>query len=317
MQFGSRAQAARLGPEKSVPGRNNRRAIRRQTAAPARPWTQKSTMTADTRTNQPLADVEITIPRPPLKARMLKWLSWLSFALLLALSWNAAEMSRVIGLFTNGGNMAEYVAPYFRPDFSDWYRYAGEMLQTLQMALWATTLAVVLGIPFSILSASNVCPQWVVQPVRRLMDSFRAIHELVFAMMFVSAVGLGPVAGVLALTVHNIGIVAKLFSEAVEAIDPRPVEGIRATGAIRLQEVIFGVVPQVLPLWSSFALYRFDTNVRSATVLGIVGAGGIGQSLFENIRGFRYQETSCILLIMIVTVMLVDILSAVIRKRLV
>jgi phosphonate transport system permease protein len=150
-----------------------------------------------------------------------------------------------------------------------------------------------------------------------MMDSFRAINEIVFALLFVVAVGLGPLAGVLALAVHNIGIVAKLFSEAVEAIDPRPVEGIRATGAGRLQEVIFGVVPQVMPLWSSYTLYRFETNVRSATVLGIVGAGGIGHSLYENIRSFHYAETAAIIIIIVVTVMLIDIVSARIRKVLV
>ena len=138
------------------------------------------------------------------------------------------------------------------------------------------------------------------QPVRRLMDACRAINEIVFALLFVVAVGLGPLAGVLALAVHNIGIIAKLFSEAVEAIDPRPVEGIRATGATRLQEVMFGVVPQVMPLWSSYTLYRFETNVRSATVLGIVGAGGIGQSLYENIRSFHYSETAAIVIIVVV-----------------
>ena len=108
------------------------------------------------------------------------------------------------------------------------------------------------------------------------MDACRAINELVFAVLFVVAVGLGPFAGVMALFIHNTGILAKLFSEAVEAFDPRPVEGIRATGA-SVQEIIYGVIPQVMPLWLSYGLYRFESNVRGATVLGIVGAGGIGQ----------------------------------------
>jgi phosphonate transport system permease protein len=149
------------------------------------------------------------------------------------------------------------------------------------------------------------------------MDAFRAINEIVFALLFVVAVGLGPLAGVLALAVHNTGIIAKLFSEAVEAIDPRPVEGIRATGASWLQEVIFGIIPQVMPLWSSFTLYRFETNVRSATVLGLVGAGGIGQPLYENIRGFAYAETAAIIIIIVLTVMLIDMLSAQLRRLLV
>lgn len=149
------------------------------------------------------------------------------------------------------------------------------------------------------------------------MDACRAINEIVFALLFVVAVGLGPFAGVMALFVHNVGVFAKLFSEAVEAIDPRPVEGIRATGASRIREVTFGVIPQVLPLWSSLTLYRLETNVRSATTLGIVGAGGIGQTLYESIRSFMYAETAAQIIIIVVTVVLIDLLSARLRKALV
>jgi phosphonate transport system permease protein len=262
-----------------------------------------------------LADV--AVPRPPLFARARTWLVWLCIAGLLAWSWAPVEMHKVVGLVTDWRNMADFASGFMRPSLRDWPIYAMQMLETVQMAMWGTALAVFFGIPFAILSASNVSPQWIVQPVRRLMDSFRAINEIVFALLFVVAVGLGPLAGVLALAIHNIGIVAKLFSEAVEAIDPRPVEGIRATGANRLQEVIFGIVPQVMPLWSSFTLYRFETNVRSATVLGIVGAGGIGQSLYENIRAFQYSETATIVIIIVLTVMLIDMLSARIRKLLI
>ena len=137
---------------------------------------------------------------------------------------------------------------------------------------------------------------------------------MVFAMLFVVAVGLGPFAGVLALWIHTTGVLAKLFSEAVEAIDPEPVEGIRATGANALQEVIFGVIPQVLPLWISYSLYRFESNVRSATVLGIVGAGGIGMVLWEYIRGFYYAETAAVMIIIIISVSLLDMVSQRLRK---
>jgi len=135
-----------------------------------------------------------------------------------------------------------------------------------------------------------------------------------FAMLFVVAVGLGPFAGVLALWVHTTGILAKLFSEAVEAIDPQPVEGIRSTGASALHEIVYGVIPQVTPLWISFALYRFESNVRSATVVGMVGAGGIGVVLWEIIRGFQYGETCAVMLIIVATVSLIDLISARIRK---
>jgi phosphonate transport system permease protein len=146
------------------------------------------------------------------------------------------------------------------------------------------------------------------------MDAARAINEMVFAMLFVVAVGLGPFAGVLALFVHTTGVLAKLFSEAVEAVDHRPIEGIRATGANWLQEVIFGVIPQVMPLWVSYSLYRFESNVRSATVLGIVGAGGIGVVLWEYIRGFYYSETAAVMLVVIISVTLLDLFSQRLRR---
>lgn len=232
----------------------------------------------------------------------------------LAVSWGPAEMGRWTYLFTDSGNMAEYASGFLRPDFSNWRHYFEEMVVTIQIALWATFLAVILSIPFGILSAYNMAPWWILQPVRRLMDLFRAIHEVVFAVLFVVAVGLGPFAGVMALFVHTTGVLAKLFSEAVEAIDPRPVEAIRTTGASRVQQVIYGVIPQVLPLWISYSLYRFESNVRSATVLGIIGAGGIGQVLFESVRGFYYPQAAAILLIIIVTVTVMDLISQQLRR---
>jgi len=259
----------------------------------------------------------VQIPVASFASRLSRWLVIATVVALLAWSWAPVEMYKSTMLVTDWRNMATFGAGFLHPNFHEWRAYLGEMVETVQIAIWGTALAVVFGVPFAIMSSSNVCPQWVVQPVRRLMDATRAINEIVFALLFVVAVGLGPLAGVMALFIHNLGVVAKLFSEAVEAIDPRPVEGIRSTGASRLQEVIYGVVPQVLPLWSSFTLYRFETNVRSATVLGIVGAGGIGHSLYENIRSFQYAETAAIILIVIVTVSIIDLISSQLRKVLV
>lgn len=244
---------------------------------------------------------------------MLYYAGWAAALMILVWSWEGAEMNPSV-LFTDAGNMASFISGFFPPNFTDWPDYLDDMLVTVQIAVWGTVLAVVFSIPFGIMSAENIVPWWIHQPTRRLMDAARAINEMVFAMMFVVAVGLGPFAGVMALFVHTTGILAKLFSEAVEAIDPSPVEGIRATGASRLQEVVFGVIPQVLPLWISYSLYRFESNVRSATVLGIVGAGGIGQPLYEMIRGFYYAETAAIMIIIIVSVSLLDILSQRLRK---
>ena len=236
----------------------------------------------------------------------------LAFALL-AWSWEGAEI-RPLALVRDAGNMATFASDFFPPNFRDWKYYVEEMFITIQIAIWGTALAVVFAVPFGLLSAENIAPVWVYQPVRRLMDALRAINEMVFAMLFVVAVGLGPFAGVLALFVHTTGILAKLFSEAVEAIDPRPVEGIRSTGANALEEIVYGVIPQVMPLWVSYALYRFESNVRSATVVGMVGAGGIGVVLWEIIRGFYFAETGAVMIIIVVTVSVLDILSAQLRK---
>jgi phosphonate transport system permease protein len=264
-----------------------------------------ATMTTKTATSRPL-------PKGP--GGMRNGLILLALVAALAFSWVPAEMSRATYLFTDAGNMAEYASGFLRPNFSEWQFYLEEMVVTVQIALWGTFLAVVFSVPFGILSAHNMVPWWVLQPVRRLMDAFRAIHEVVFAVLFVVAVGLGPFAGVLALFIHTTGILAKLFSEAVEAIDMRPVEAIRTTGASRLQQILFGVIPQVLPLWISFSLYRLESNIRSATVLGVIGAGGIGQVLFESIRGFYYPQASAMLIIVIITVGLMDLLSQQLRK---
>lgn len=256
----------------------------------------------------------IAIPPKDLSRTLFNVVVWGALAVALAWSWAPAEMERFVYLFTDAGNMAEYASGFLQPNFRDLDYYVSEMVLTVQIAIWGTVLAVIAAIPFSILCSNNMVPWYVYQPVRRLMDAFRAINEIVFAVLFVVAVGLGPFAGVMALFIHTTGIFAKLFSEAVEAIDPYPVEGIRATGASKLQEIVFGVIPQVLPLWISYALYRFESNVRSATVLGLVGAGGIGQIMFESIRGFYYAETAAILIVVVVTVTIVDLLSQQLRK---
>jgi phosphonate transport system permease protein len=262
------------------------------------------------------------IAHPPLHAlahtadlkRSLTWyLTWGFILVLLAASWQGADM-RPAELYRDSGNMSKYAAEFFPPNFREWRLYVDEMVVTLQIALWGTALAVITAIPMALLASSNIVPWWVYQPVRRLMDACRAINEMVFAMLFVVAVGLGPFAGVLALWIHTSGILAKLFSEAVEAIDPQPVEGIRSTGASAMHEIVYGVIPQVIPLWISFTLYRFESNVRSASVVGMVGAGGIGVVLWEIIRGFQYAETGAVMLIIILSVSIIDLVSARIRQ---
>ncbi|MEE2565771.1 phosphonate ABC transporter, permease protein PhnE [Hyphobacterium marinum] len=242
---------------------------------------------------------------------------WGGFFGLLVWSFWPAEVFKIPLLAENAGRMGEYLAGFARPDFTDWQLYLHQIVVTIQIALWGTFFAVILAIPLGLLGASNIAPNWIRVPVRWVMDGLRAINELVVAAVFVAAVGLGPFAGVLALAFHTAGVLGKLFSEAVESIEEGPVEGVRATGAGPLNEVTWAVIPQVIPLWASFALYRFESNTRSATILGLIGAGGIGQVLIENIRSFQYGKTAVIIGIIIIAVTLVDALSQVLRKRLI
>ena len=260
-------------------------------------------------------DIEHRSDVPPhdIKRSAMNIVGWGILLGLLMWSWEGADM-RPMSLINDAANMSDFASGFFPPNFTEWRMYLNEIMITLQIAIWGTVLSIVFSIPFGIMSSENIVPWWICQPTRRLMDAARAINEMVFAMLFVVAVGLGPFAGVLALWIHTTGVLAKLFSEAVEAIDPRPVEGIRATGANAMHEVIYGVIPQVLPLWISFSLYRFESNIRSATVLGIVGAGGIGMVLWEAIRGFYYAETAAVMIMIIVSVSLLDMLSQKLRK---
>jgi len=264
-----------------------------------------------------MSSLSLASPQPPLRpprTSLSTLLVWGVLIALLAGSWKGADM-RPLDLFRDAGNMGEYARGFFPPDFSDWRHYVEEMVVTLQIAVWGTALAILGSVPLALLASDNITPWWVHQPARRVLDAFRSINEMLFALLFVVAVGLGPFAGVLALWVHTTGVLAKLFSEAVEQIDPQPVEGIRATGAHPLAEIVYGVIPQVMPLWISYALYRFESNVRSASVVGMVGAGGIGMVLWDVIRGFQYSQTAAVLIMLVVAVSAIDVVSSTLRKR--
>jgi phosphonate transport system permease protein len=272
---------------------------------------------------------DLAPPTSGLATRTANWLMVILVVAILASSFHGAHMQDMHKLVDNSANTGEYLKDYLRPDFgapahwtwdaflaSDLYKYLSAMLQTLQIAVWGTAMSIVLAVPISFLCARNIAPAWIVQPMRGLIALLRAFPDIVLGTAFLVAVGPGALAGVLALTLNNTGTLSKLFSEAVEAIEAAPVEGVRATGGGRLHEIVWGVIPQVAPLWTSFALYRFESNARSATVLGLIGAGGIGQLLFDNLNSFAYRQTSAIALIIVVAVTLIDILSQQIRKRL-
>ncbi len=190
-------------------------------------------------------------------------------------------------------------------------------LTTLEIALLGTLVAAVGALPLGFVSARNIAPPVLYYPARAVLNFFRSVDTLVYALVFVAAVGLGPFPGVLAVVAYTTTSLAKLSSEALEGIDPGPVDAITATGATRLQILRFGVLPQVLPLFLSYVLYRLETNIRAATVLGFVGAGGIGFYLQTYLRMIDYPAASTVLLVTVVMVMVVDLISSKVRERLV
>jgi len=255
-------------------------------------------------------------PQRALGERAFDVLIWGGLAVLLLSSIRSVELGRIGDLLAGSGNMSKLGVEFIRPNFTDWRVYVGAMWLTVQMALWGTALALVIAVPLGLAGARNVSPIWIQQPVRRLLDALRSVPDLVIGAIFVAAVGLGPFAGVMALAVNTGGVLGKLFSEAVEAIEPGPVDGVRSTGAAALQQIVWGVMPQVAPLWTSYALYRLEANARSATVLSLIGAGGIGQNLFDSINSFAFDQTSAIVIVIIVAVSGIDLLSQLIRGRL-
>ncbi len=191
------------------------------------------------------------------------------------------------------------------------------IIETLQMAVIGTSLAIVLAIPFALLAARNTSPHpWVYQGTRLVLNANRAVPEIIFALIFVAAVGLGPFGGVLALAVGSIGSLSKVYAESIEAIDPQQVLAVRATGASQLQIFLYSVIPQSLPLMASYSLLYFEHNVRSATILGLVGAGGVGFIISKYISLFQYHHLMGALALIVLMVTLVDRLSAMLRQRL-
>jgi phosphonate transport system permease protein len=192
--------------------------------------------------------------------------------------------------------------------------YLSALGETLSIALLGTTIAAVVALPFSLLAARNVIPSgWLRFPVRRFFDSIRGVDTLIWALVWINVVGLGPFAGVLAIALSDFGAFGKLFSEAIEAADRKQVEGIRASGGNALHEIRFGLMPQVLPVIAGQVLYFIESNTRSATIIGIVGAGGIGLQLAEQIRVLEWRKVSFLILMILVAVATIDWISGKLR----
>lgn len=240
---------------------------------------------------------------------------WAAFAALVGFAlWriDADPLRLWNGLAKLGFLLTLMIPPSTGGAFAD---FVAGLLETLAMAFLGTFVAAVLAVPLGFLGASNVVARRVFRFVlRRGFDGLRAVDQLILALIFVAAVGMGPFAGVLAIAVSDIGVLAKLYAEAIENIDRRPVEGLRAAGAGRLATLRFGILPQVLPIFLSNALYLFESNTRTASILGIVGAGGIGLYLGDRIGANDWDVVACILLMVLVSVSAIDLASARLRK---
>lgn len=251
----------------------------------------------------------------PLGQRLPHWLLGGGFFLLTVYCVVLFEMSP-LRLWAGFGKLIEVVGQMFPPTAKGAaLDYAYAMLQTVAMAFLGTVIAAVLAVPLGFACARNMVPGWIVRFVfRRSSDVMRGVDQLVWALIFVRAVGLGPLAGILAIIIADTGTLAKLYSEAIENIDRKPIEGVRASGASPVQTMRFGVLPQVLPVMLSQALYFFESNVRNATVFGIVGAGGIGFFLNERIKLALWDQAAFIILFFLVTVAIIDMVSHRIRN---
>ena len=210
---------------------------------------------------------------------------------------------------------------HFGADMADWYwnitGWLRLLLDTVMIAYLGTLIGAGGAFTIAFLAAANLAPNHALRwSIKRIFEFCRTVPDLVFALMFVSAFGLGPLAGILAIAIHTFGTLGKLFTEAIENIDMRPVEGVRSTGSRFIEIVRFGALPQVMSSFASYTLLRFEINVRSGSVVGMVGAGGIGQDLFVAIRKFYYTDVSAILLMIIVCVAVIDLVTERIRHRL-
>ncbi|WP_202081068.1 phosphonate ABC transporter, permease protein PhnE [Caldalkalibacillus salinus] len=211
-----------------------------------------------------------------------------------------------------------FINDLFPPSVS-YYKTAGlSLLETWNMALLSTSVAAIVCLPFSFLAASNINKNvYLYQVVRFGLNVLRTIPEIILALIFVAMVGYGPFPGILALIFFSMGILAKLISETVEAIDPGPLEAIRATGGNVIQVICYGVIPQIIPHYVSYTLYVLEINVRASIVLGFVGAGGVGQLILEQMGWLNFDRVAMIILMTFVAVVIIDTVSTRLRERLV
>jgi len=254
-------------------------------------------------------------PEQSLGATLRRVAAMAALVVVVAWAWHGTgfELSRLSGSLAP---LAEFLGRMSPPDLSVLEVAAKSTAETLQIAVFGTFLAVVFSVPPALLAASNLTPPWIHQPVRWVLALVRGIPLLLLALMFVAALGLGPVPGVLALAVHSIGMLAKFYADALESARPGPIEALDSAGANWLQRVRYGIFTQVAPDLARDTLFRFELNLRESLVLGLVGAGGIGFYIQLYIRSFQYQRVATLTLVILVIVVLVEQGSVAIRRHL-
>ena len=238
------------------------------------------------------------------------------FAVCLAALWICGffDLTRFI---EGGPAIAQLASEMVPPDFSRWRHWLKPLVDTLAMSIAGTALAVCLSVPLALLAAPNTTPNsWLAKAVRVLLSAMRSVPEIILGILFVAAVGFGALPGVLALALHSVGMVGKFYAEAIEHVDPKPLEAARAAGGNGFQVIIHAVLPQVLPQLADITIYRWEYHFRASAVLGIVGAGGIGFELMAALRLINYDQVSAILLTILACVIVVDGLGGALRKAL-
>lgn len=255
---------------------------------------------------------------PPLPPKPFNWFPLsMGIIILVTLAAFAYLQLSIPNLLQGIGQILEYLSRYTSPDFSQFLSYWKLMGITVATALWGTALSLLMSVVLAPLAAKNLSPNvWLYQGTRELMSFLRSMPDLVLALILVSALGLSPLPGLLALGLHTAGFLGKFFAESMERVEVGVYEGVRATGANFLQVVMYVAWPSILREAIGYTLYIFDRNVRAATVLGLVGAGGIGIELSASLRLFRYNQAGSLIIIIIVTIIVIDYLSTWLRGKL-
>lgn len=212
--------------------------------------------------------------------------------------------------------VTDFLSRFFPPDFSVLDIAIQRLIETIQMSIWGTTIGAILSLPIAILSARNIAPAWLQVLANFLQNAVRSVPSIILGLIFVAATGLGASAGTLALGIYTIGYLGKFYQEGIEAVNPRSLESLRVAGASKLQIFQYGILPQTLPLGLGYTLYMFEYNIRAASVLGLVGAGGIGFELKSYIDAFEYNKALTMLLVLLFVVTVIDAISNELRHRL-